>query len=179
MIGEKRQNPRGKARVLPATFLVWKIVGTGHSNNTTSVDARSSPKFIAPKYDIHNIEGQDYGRGNTYPRGNSRRAERATWRQPSIRDPCAGLRRWAWLSKKILGGFFDDREKAAEVAAKYEAQSHGVYFTLNPVNPDLRARCHNRIDERRDENDGKTTDQGCIVSNAAATRLRSSSCCWD
>lgn len=45
----------------------------------------------------------------------------------------------------IASGYFDDLDKLAEWALRYDGRGSGVYFTLNPVLPALRARCYNRI----------------------------------
>lgn len=60
---------------------------------------------------------------------------------------------------KVLGGFFNNFESAADVAARHEAHAHGVYFTLNPVKRDLLARCYNKVDIRKDEKAGNTSDK--------------------
>ncbi len=42
-----------------------------------------------------------------------------------------------------VSGYFDDHEKLAHAAAVYSGKASGIYFTLNPVNPDLLARAVN------------------------------------
>lgn len=44
-----------------------------------------------------------------------------------------------------VSGYFNDLDRLAEVAAKMSGKATGVYFTLNPVRPDLLARAENRI----------------------------------
>ncbi|MBU4300972.1 MAG: hypothetical protein KKB09_07195 [Nanoarchaeota archaeon] len=46
---------------------------------------------------------------------------------------------------KIDSGFFDDFDKLAKCAAKYEKIAEGVYVTLNPCIPALLARAYNRV----------------------------------
>lgn len=53
---------------------------------------------------------------------------------------------------KVDSGFFDDFDKLAKCAAKYEKIAEGVYITVNPVIPDLLARAYNRV-----QIDAKTT----------------------
>ena len=48
--------------------------------------------------------------------------------------------------KRVDGGFFDNPDAFAAAAAKYVGTSH-LYFTPNPVNPDLLARANNRVKE--------------------------------
>jgi hypothetical protein len=67
-------------------------------------------------------------------------------------------RRW---SPRVLYGYFDD--PAAVVAAIQQAGlegAKGVYFTLNPIDPALLARGHNRLVEAKD---GQTTADTNIV----------------
>jgi KaiC/GvpD/RAD55 family RecA-like ATPase len=55
-----------------------------------------------------------------------------------VRVPKAGKLR-------TVSGYFSDFQKMAEAAAQLEVARHaGVYWTLNPVNPDLLARAANR-----------------------------------
>ena len=42
-------------------------------------------------------------------------------------------------------GYFTDFDKLAQHAAHYSGKAPGVYVTLNPVNPDLRAGANNRV----------------------------------
>ncbi len=44
-------------------------------------------------------------------------------------------------------GYFQDREALARAATTYNGRAHGIYFTLNPVNPALFSRAANRIEE--------------------------------
>ena len=49
--------------------------------------------------------------------------------------------------KKTYCGYFDDVEKAAAAIAELDSRKPlGIYVTLNPVHPDLLARCCNRVD---------------------------------
>ena len=49
--------------------------------------------------------------------------------------------------KKTYCGYFDDVEKAAAAIAELDSRKPlGIYITLNPVHPDLLARCCNRVD---------------------------------
>ncbi len=49
-------------------------------------------------------------------------------------------------NKKTVSGYFDDFDKLAQAAAEWNGKV-GVYFTLNPVNPDLLARSSNHLTE--------------------------------
>jgi P4 family phage/plasmid primase-like protien len=49
--------------------------------------------------------------------------------------------------KRTDSGYFDDLEKLAAAAARYDGRAAGVYFTLNPVEPALLARAANRVQE--------------------------------
>ena len=46
-----------------------------------------------------------------------------------------------------VSGYFDDLQKLAEAAFTQDAKAraHGVYYTLNPVKPDILARSNNRV----------------------------------
>ena len=44
-------------------------------------------------------------------------------------------------------GYFQDREALARAVTTYNGRAHGIYFTLNPVNPALLSRASNRIEE--------------------------------
>ena len=54
-----------------------------------------------------------------------------------------------------LSGYFDDPDKLAQAVGTIKT-AKGIYITLNPVNPDLLARKHNRIDKA--EKGGLTQD---------------------
>ena len=56
-----------------------------------------------------------------------------------IRIPKAGRHR-------TIRGYFNDREAAAQAAAKWSGSVPAVYITLNPVNPALLARASNRLE---------------------------------
>ncbi|MDK7666791.1 hypothetical protein [Cytobacillus oceanisediminis] len=47
-----------------------------------------------------------------------------------------------------VSGYFDDNEHLANVAAGYDEKVPAIYFTLNPVKPDLLSRAANRIVHR-------------------------------
>ncbi len=47
-----------------------------------------------------------------------------------------------------VSGYFNDFEAFARAAVYYSGKVPGVYFTLNPVRPDLLARANNRVIER-------------------------------
>jgi hypothetical protein len=47
-----------------------------------------------------------------------------------------------------ISGYFDDNERLAEITAKYDGKVPAIYFTLNPVKPDLLSRAANRIVKR-------------------------------
>jgi hypothetical protein len=49
---------------------------------------------------------------------------------------------------KTVSGYFNDIDKFAEAAAKLSGWYDGIYFTPNPVNPDLLARANNRTIEK-------------------------------
>ena len=49
--------------------------------------------------------------------------------------------------KGTLSGYFDDRHRMAVAAAQWSGKAPGVYFTLNPVDPELLARSFNRLTE--------------------------------
>jgi hypothetical protein len=48
-------------------------------------------------------------------------------------------------------GYFDDRDLAAEAAAKLSPLAHGVYINLHRINPALLARADNRLRGRGDD----------------------------
>ncbi len=52
--------------------------------------------------------------------------------------------------KRTDSGYFNDLDKLARAAARYEGRAAGVYVTLNPVHPALFARAANRVQERTD-----------------------------
>lgn len=52
--------------------------------------------------------------------------------------------------KRTDSGYFDDIDKAAEIAARYDSRAAGIYHTLNPVELALLARAANRIREGAD-----------------------------
>lgn len=52
--------------------------------------------------------------------------------------------------RRTDSGYFNDFDKLATIAARYDGRAGGVYFTLNPVEPALLARAENRIREWAD-----------------------------
>ena len=50
-------------------------------------------------------------------------------------------------NKRTVSGYFTDFDKLADAAAEWDGKAPGVYFTLNPLNPDLLARSSNRLTE--------------------------------
>lgn len=46
-----------------------------------------------------------------------------------------------------VSGYFNDLDSMADAAARCDGRAEGVYFTLNPVAPDLLARATNRVRE--------------------------------
>jgi hypothetical protein len=51
-------------------------------------------------------------------------------------------------TKGTVSGYFNDDKKLADIAAAYDGKVPAIYFTLNPVKPDLLARAVNRIEQR-------------------------------
>src|SRR5690348_7575091 len=49
--------------------------------------------------------------------------------------------------KRTDAGYFNDPERLAKAVIPYDGKAKGIYFTLNPVHPDLMARANNRIIE--------------------------------
>lgn len=49
--------------------------------------------------------------------------------------------------KATVAGYFDDLDALAAAATKWNGKAPGVYWTLNPVNPDLLARGVNKLVE--------------------------------
>ena len=47
--------------------------------------------------------------------------------------------------KRTDSGYFNDFGKLAQAAISYDGRAEGLYFTINPVNPDLLARANNRV----------------------------------
>src|SRR5436190_6965815 len=48
---------------------------------------------------------------------------------------------------RTLSGYYEDQEKMAQDAARMSGKHPGVYMTLNPVNPDLKGRAYNRLQD--------------------------------
>ncbi len=61
--------------------------------------------------------------------------------------------------KRTDSGYFDDLGKLARAAVTYDGKAEGLYFTLNPVNPALVARAHNRVKEYAEHT---TTDNDIV-----------------
>jgi hypothetical protein len=53
-----------------------------------------------------------------------------------------------------VSGYFDDPAKLARAAAAWDGRASGLYFTLNPVRPELLARSANRLTERARQTTG-------------------------
>lgn len=51
-------------------------------------------------------------------------------------------------TKGTVSGFFDDNERLAKNAVEYDGKVPAIYFTLNPVKPDLLSRAANRVVHR-------------------------------
>ena len=51
----------------------------------------------------------------------------------------------AFKDRTITSGYFDNFEELAEQAAKLDSKGFAVYVTLNPTEPALLARAHNRV----------------------------------
>ncbi len=49
--------------------------------------------------------------------------------------------------KRTDSGYFNDLDKLAQCAAGYDGRAEGIYITVNPVQPALLARSHNRVKE--------------------------------
>jgi hypothetical protein len=50
-------------------------------------------------------------------------------------------------TKATVAGYFDNLDQLAAAAARWDGKAPGVYWTLNPVNPDLLARGVNKLVE--------------------------------
>lgn len=77
-----------------------------------------------------------------------------------------GLRRsnhaWDGFASGIVFGYFDNAEAFGKCADALEkAGATGVYFTINPVNPDLIARAYNRL-KAADAKAKTTTDKDIV-----------------
>lgn len=61
----------------------------------------------------------------------------------------------------IHSGYFDDVRLLADAAAKWDSdrQVEGIYWTLNPVNPDCLHRAKNKMRERVGKKQGTTSDR--------------------
>ena len=72
----------------------------------------------------------------------------------------AELRAWG-TANGSQSGYFSDFDKMARAASQLSGQGDGVYFTPNPVNPDLLARANNRV--RQYVKTGESTSDGNIM----------------
>jgi len=65
-----------------------------------------------------------------------------------------------------VSGYFDDPGKLAQAAARYSGHAPAVYITLNPVQPALLARAHNRAIERARHTtaDSDIERRRCVIS---------------
>ncbi|MHB8629096.1 MAG: AAA family ATPase [Aggregatilineales bacterium] len=61
--------------------------------------------------------------------------------------------------KRTDSGYFSDLGKLAQAAMSYDGRAEGIYFTINPVNPDLLARADNRVKAYADHT---TSDQDVL-----------------
>ncbi|AIM14942.1 hypothetical protein HW35_00360 [Bacillus sp. X1(2014)] len=52
------------------------------------------------------------------------------------------------LTRGTISGYFNDYQKLVDVAGEYDGNVPAIYFTLNPVKPDLLSRAANRIVQR-------------------------------
>ena len=50
--------------------------------------------------------------------------------------------------QRTVSGYFDNPDAMAEAAAEWSGKGTGVFFTLNPVDPDLLAQANNRVKPR-------------------------------
>ena len=76
---------------------------------------------------------------------------------------CKGKSRaWAGWAGHIVSGFFDNAEAFGKAADALEAaKAPGIYFTINPVIPEILAQCKNRL---RAAGDGDcTSDRHTLV----------------
>lgn len=62
-------------------------------------------------------------------------------------------------NKATVAGYFDDIEALVAAAAKWDGRAPGIYWTINPVNPELLARGVNKMIEYAKH----TTSDGDIV----------------
>ena len=60
-------------------------------------------------------------------------------------EPSAVAEIRAFKDRVTASGYFDDHETLVEEATRLDARGFAVYTTLNPVEPALLARAHNRI----------------------------------
>lgn len=51
-------------------------------------------------------------------------------------------------TRGTISGYFNDYQKLADVVAEYDGKVPAIYFTLNPVKPDLLSRAANRVIQR-------------------------------
>jgi hypothetical protein len=123
----------------------------------------------------HASNGQDgmpgtNGTGATHPPEQRRQsaAEVAAWLR-LLAEPGQVLElralRWrdGYRRPCTIAGFYDDLDAMARKAVDLTPRSEGVYFTLNPVDPALKARCANRTQE---------AEQGFSAADKDITRRR-------
>lgn len=69
-----------------------------------------------------------------------------------------------WVAGKgVVSGYFDNREDFGRAADSLEAaKAEGIYFTLNPVIPDLLARAANRLKAGKEGASTADKDIACI-----------------
>jgi hypothetical protein len=65
----------------------------------------------------------------------------------------------------VCSGYFDSIDAAVKAAVELSDDSGRVYFTINPVNPDLLARANNRVVDIKSK-DQKTTSDGLVTRRA-------------
>jgi hypothetical protein len=65
------------------------------------------------------------------------------------------------LRKGVALGFFDDAAKLEAAIRQHDGTAKGIYVTLNPVNPDLLGRAHNRLIHPARSGDG-TSDRDIL-----------------
>jgi hypothetical protein len=76
---------------------------------------------------------------------------------------CKGKNKaWTGWARDIVFGYFNEPEAFGQAAAGLEgAEPKGIYFVLNPVNPDLLARAANRL-KAADEKTPTTSDKDVL-----------------
>src|ERR1700737_2302092 len=69
------------------------------------------------------------------------RALELLYKEGDVRELRMPKSKWGTVS-----GYFNNLHKLSTAAAEYSGKVPGVYITLNPVNPQLLARAHNRVE---------------------------------